>query len=241
MKNFWLPILIILSLFLSCSENINEPISNDDSELISNIIGTWSTNTYKVTHFSNLTFEDTSFFFDDNSQVFKPRYSRNGTFEISDSVLYLKTNHWIFFDSSFIANGISIVPTESEISISGNVLYKKPVDVLDNVEGNESEIWGSWKNIKWTYHKSGSAANIVYEGRQEYYYKFYKDSSTVIYGWKYLDGNPWSNPEFKSEFKYIPPLLDLYGPGEYDLRVVFKNGKMYWYRNFPAIQLNRVF
>lgn len=240
MKNYFVLFLLVSILFISCSEkNVNEPVIIDDSELLSQIIGTWKSNTYKITYFSDLTFVDTIYNQDENTQILEPLYSRNGEYEIQDGILYLKTEHWTFFDSSYVENGISIIPFETEINISGNILYKKAVDVLERTEGTGNEIWGSWKNMKWTYHHSSPDTNIVYEGRQEYYYRFYKDSSKVTYGWKYLDGNPWSNPEYRSDFNYTPPFLDLNGPGNYDLRVEFKFGKMFWYYNFNPSQMYR--
>ncbi len=239
MKRNWLQILVLLTFFLSCSGNITEPTFSDDAELVSKIIGTWSSDRYTITYYSNGTFVDTSFFYDEN-QVLKPERSTSGSYEIQDSVLYLKRENWHFFDVSRIENGTSIVPIETEISIENNVLYRKAVHVLVNVEGNNSEIWGTWKHISWTFHKSNPTTNIVYEGRQEYYYKFSRDSTEVTYGWKYLDGNPWPDQEFKSEFEYTPPFLDIVGPGAYDLRVEFKHEKMYWYLDVPVIQLNKV-
>lgn len=236
---YYLALVVLSTLFIiSCSENnVNQPVIVDDSELLSSIIGTWTSNSYTITHYADLTFIDTVFIVDSITQALKPRYARNGKFEIKNGVLLLKTEHWNIFDSSFVGNGIEVIPFETEISISGNILYKKVVEVLECTEGTGNVIWGKWKNIKWIYINVTSDTNIIYEGRQEYYYNFYKDSTKVTYGWRYLDGNPFSNPEFRSDFNYTPPYLDLNGPSAYDLRVEFKYGKMFWYYNWPSNKL----
>ena len=123
-------LLLVSFLLFNCSDKtlIGPPI-DDDTSLSSRIIGSWSATTYKVTYFPDFTFTDTIFFIDQNTQIIKPRYSRNGDFEIKDGILYLKTAHWSIFDSLFIQNGVSIVPVQSEITISGNILYNFVLDI----------------------------------------------------------------------------------------------------------------
>jgi hypothetical protein len=226
--------LLISILFISCSEKNADEIIVDDSVLLTQIIGTWRSYTYVITCFPDLTFIDTVFQQKSNNQILEPYYSRSGKFEILDGVLFLKTEKWDLFNSA--ENGISIVPVQSEISITGNILYRKSVDVLESTKGTKSEIWGSWKNTRWVYHTNRDAG-ITYTGRQEYYYDFSKDSTLVVYGWKYLDGTPWTNPEFRSEFKYQPPYLSLSGPSDYNMTVVFKFEKMFWYLDYPILEL----
>jgi hypothetical protein len=231
--------LLISILFLSCSEKNENEIIVDDSELLTQIIGTWKSDEYIITYFPDLTFTDTLFHQKSNAQISEPLYSRNGKFEILDGVVYLMTEHWIFIDSSFIENGISIVPVQAKISIKGNILYEQSVNVLENTKGTKTEIWGSWKNTRWVYHNN-PGTKISYTGRQEYYYVFTKDSSKAVYGWKYLDGTPWTNSEFRSEFEYRPPYLSLYGPSEYNMRVEFKFEKMFWYQDNPVLELYKL-
>ena len=240
MKNQLSLFIIFIFLLSYCSVNdSNEPINLEDSQLVLNILGKWSNDFYNISFSPNYFFNDTHYRHDPITQELKPIYSRTGNFEIINSILYLKTNEWTFHDSSFISRGISIVPNYSEIELTGDVLLKKSVIVLDNVEGNDTDIWGMWKYVIWSFHKSFSPENITYSGRQEYYYKFDKDSSNVAYGWKYLDGNPFNNPDFNSDFDYNPPILNLFGPGDYNLTVRFKYNQMYWYYDTPPIELFR--
>jgi len=234
MKKYYI-ILLLTALFLSCSEKNENEIIVEDSELLTQIFGTWKNDDYKITYFPDLTFTDT-LFQKSNTNISEPLYSRNGKFEILDGVVYLMTENWIFIDSSFIENGISIVPVQAAITIKGNILYEQSVNVLENTKGTKTEIWGSWKNTRWVYHNN-PYTKISYTGRQEYYYIFSKDSSKAVYGWKYLDGSPWTSSEFRSEFKYRHPYLSLYGPSEYNMRVEFKFDKMFWYQDYPVLEL----
>jgi len=226
--------LLISILFIRCSEKNEDELIVDDSGLSTQIIGTWRSDEYIITCFQDLTFIDTLFQKESNTQILEPFYSRSGKFEIHDGVLFLKTEKWDLFNSA--ENGISIVPVQSEICIQGNILYSKSVNVLESTDGTKTEIWGSWKSIRWVYHNNPNV-NTTYTGKQEYYYEFSKDSTKVVYGWKYSDGTPWTNPEFKSEFKYQPPYLSLYSSSDYNMIVVFKFEKMFWYQNYPVLEL----
>lgn len=238
MKKYFVLFLLVSILFIGCSDkNVNGPVITNDSELSSNIIGTWSNETYKITFLSDLTFRDTLYTQDKNTLITKPLYARSGKYEIQNSILYLETEHWYFIDPAFVGNGISIIPFENEIKISGNILYNKSVDVLQRTEGSGNEIWGKWKEVKWTYEQSSPDTNTNYEGREEYYYNFYKDSSKVTFGWKYMDGNPFPNAEFRSDFSYSPPTLNIIVPGYYNWTVEFKYGNMYWYPPLNGVEL----
>src|SRR5690606_31426482 len=145
--------------------------------------------------------------------------------------------HWEISDTNIINNGGSIIPLEAEIEIIGNKLNRKVVQVYDLDDGNGAEIWGKWKCVRWTYHQTFRNTHKTYEGRQEYFYNFYSDSAKVTYGWRYLDDPSWTEAEFRSGFNYSPPLLDLYGPSEYGLQVVFRNKRMYWYYDWEINSL----
>ena len=231
-------IIIFLSIIISCNNNNNNGLLLDDDLLLyDKIVGHWKNDLYEIIFYYNKSFEDRMYEYDSNSKSIKLKMTKFGNYTITDHILKLQTARWEISDTNIVNNGGTIIPLETEIEIIGNKLNRKMVQVYDLVEGNGTEIWGKWKCIRWIYNKTGRYIHKTYEGRQELYYNFYSDSAKVTYGWRYLDDPSWTDGEFRTEFNYSPPLLDIFGPAEYNLHVVFKNKRMYWYYSWESNSL----
>ena len=158
-----------------------------------------------------------------------------GKFALTNAILQYVSVHVVYLDTVYYRGlGEIIWPAESELSLVNNRLVFTPVKVFTLVQGSGSELWGTWSKTACVYMCGSNPRQVVYEGRQKYTYTFKKDSADFTYGWTYLDGQPYPNYTFTSNFTYSPPALSLPGPSDYISRVEFKNGTMYWYYDFPS-------
>lgn len=237
MRTPWTGILLVVFLWNCSGGTLHGPNTASDMQVLDALVGTWSAGHYTITFSSNHTFTDTVYTVDDSSQHGMPKYARSGTYDVQDSILYLQNIDWTYFVRT---RGISIILRPTQIRIRDGLLEKRPVEVFENVEGSGDTLWGTWTQIKWTYYQyHWGDRPAVYEGRQEVYYEFSADSSQCTYGWNYIDGYQAKPPEFQTEFSYTPPYLDIVGPAYYDVKVVYKYGKMYWYLDYPVSVLER--
>lgn len=234
MKSFIISILIASAVFLSgCTEDLSvtDPLSNS-SELSERILGEWNLAGAKLTfdNSGNFSYTYDLYPFDLNTTV-----TQTGKYEIIDSVLILKTSKWDFSNPENISS-ISIVPGYFEISFINGILSLLRVDVFTKEENNKTDLLGTWKMVRWVYHKVSTPELTEYTGRQEEFYNFVSKDS-AYHGWNYLDKTKWHNPNWIINYEYKPPDIIIPGPGIYNTEVKFKNGKMYWYRKSYSIGL----
>lgn len=235
-KSLILSALIASALFIiGCSEeaSVSDPLSNYP-EYAERILGEWNLGSSKMTFDKNGNFTNTFGMqpFDMNTTVIQ-----TGKYEIIDSVLILKPTKWDFSNPEII-EGLSIVQSYYEISFTNNVLTLLPVELFTKVENDKTELLGTWKTIKWVYHKVSTPELIEYAGREEVFYEFLSKDS-AYHGYKYLDETKWDNPNWKINYEYNPPDIIIPGPGIYNRTVEFKNGKMYWYNKFNTLSLTK--
>ena len=230
-----LSILVIAAhLFMGCSKD--DPIvgiANGDEVLRASLIGTWSGgNSYRVTYYSDGTYMDSSFANQTTDTTSYTLYeSRKGRYSITNSILERTEIHIVYRDSTRLPGGFLESPIGQEIQIDLNRLNMKLVDVYSLVQGNGTELFGTWTITKWVCSNSGGSPRKIYEGRRKETYSFVKDSLTLSYNWEYLDGNGPDDVSITATYLYDPPMLSLAHPLTDDRKVVFKNGKMYWYMN----------
>jgi hypothetical protein len=231
-------LLITLQTFfiISCSEHLVSPIY---SELSNEIIGSWKNQNIQISFDKNYNFTESLKIIDFGFSGEDLIITRSGKYEIIDSVLILKANSWIFSNPELIKGGISIVPYYDEINFIDGKLIRRPVYVFSTSGSNKKELKGEWKMVQWCYHKTDTVYNIEYAGIEETFYDFL-NSDTVLYGWKYLDGNPFENPSWETNYQYNPPKLTIPGPSFYNMIVEFKKSKMYWYLDQPLQEYSRI-
>lgn len=162
----------------------------------------------------------------DDDGVLEFIYERTGNYKLVDNQIVLSN---INVDYNKSLGGISIIWSDQEAYLVDGKISIKPVTVLNGRE-IKNELWNYWTTVKLVYHYVDSP-EIIYNGRQEYFYEFIDNNPKVRWGWDYLDGKPWSPTEYKSAYEYSPPLLSLKSMNENYL-VEFKNNKMYWYFKF---------
>lgn len=150
-------------------------------------------------------------------------YERTGKYELEDNLVKL-SDIKVNYNKSL--GGIAIIWSDQEVSLVDGKIVFKGVTVLDGKENN-NELWNYWTTVKWAYIYNESP-EMIYNGREEYFYEFISDSPKVRWGWDYPDGKPWPPTEYKSNYTYTPPELFLKNMVENYL-VEFKNNKMYWY------------
>ncbi len=241
MKTSAVLVLITLVLFGCTDDDQIVTGSNNDEMLKAQIVGSWNGgNWYRTTYRADNTYSDSIFYRSstDTNQYFLD-FVTQGRFSITNGVLQRSNVHWFFSDTTRYQGGLSAILLSQEIEFAGNHLLLKPVDVLSSSNGFGLQLWGTWTVTTWSYHRSGGTPTVLYEGRQKYTYQFNKDSTRFRYGWEYLDGNPFPNPTFTSDFTYNPPLLDMLAPGWYNVSVQFKYGQMFWYYDFGPSELTR--
>jgi hypothetical protein len=214
---------------------------SEDLTLKANLVGTWTLGRwYKVSYNADGTFVDSAFV---QSHTDTNQYSllevRQGRYTVENSILDHINVHYVYLDTTVSPGGMGAVTAAVEIQIAGNHIIRKPVDVLTSAQGVAYQLWGTWMVTKWAYERAAGPPRIIYEGRQRYTFTFYSDSNYFHWGFEYLDGNPWPNPSWRSQFTYNPPYLDAPGIGASNKRVEFKLGKMYWYYEYTIPDLLR--
>jgi hypothetical protein len=237
MKNLICSIAVALSLIiLGCDDDsIVNPI---DSELQKNIVGTWKDNAgYIVTYFSNGTFTDSIFYFDqftDTSIII-----RKGNYNIANSVLIYSE---FYFDTIITQSNLGFAAQEFsyEISISNSILKRIPFSVFRNIGQNRMDLWDKWETVSWFAQIDAVYSSETYHGSSIIQYNFIQDSSKCVKTTVFHNEINDSTFEFNSSQRitYNSPYLDI--NGYKNILVKFINKKMYWYYNYQPRDLFKV-
>lgn len=218
--------IAIAVLVLSCKDDILvEPeIDYSNADLATQLAHyKYSDSLYYLQFFPDGTFIQKQLTDRNNNGLLVKLYERSGKYKLEDNQIKLSD---ISVNYNKSLGGISIIWSDQEVSLVNGKIAFKAVTALDGKE-IKNELWNYWSTVKLVYHYVESP-EIIYNGREEYFYEFISDSPKVRWGWDYLDGKPWSSTEYKSEFEYTPPYLFLKNMVENYL-VEFKNNKMFWY------------
>jgi hypothetical protein len=234
----------LLFLIIGCSKN--NPVSSnltEDDVLKTRILGYWGSSPYgSITFRADNSYTDSSFF---RSTIDTTKYNLNmvteGQYAITNAVLMRTKIHVLYLDTAYYRGlGEIVWDFAEELQSVDKDLVLTPVKVLQLVQGTGNQLWGTWATTYCVYICGNTPTQVIYEGRQKETFTFVKDSSLFSYGWQYLDGSPYPNSSFTSEFTYDPPKLSLIGPSDYINSVQFKNGCMYWYYNYPSGKLGKM-
>ncbi len=235
MKNiYFIILLLVTSVFTSCDEesNILTPLDSD-TELQKLLVGTWQmqSGTRTLIYRSDFTFIDSSISF-----------IAQGNYSIEDSILYKSNIIVRYIDPSHYPNpGYNFTFPSKYLKFSNNIMTEIPVNVFEpNDGGNNSELWGSWSRIEWTYLLRYTEPS--YLGRIKIVENFDEIQKKAYWWSEYLDRitNNISDTLWSNNVIYNPPILDMLGTGDYLVEVRFKNNKMYWWEPYEPIQYNRL-
>lgn len=238
MKNLICSIVVVFSLIvIGCDDDsFVNPI---DSELQKNIVGTWKDNAGNiVTYFSNGTFTDSIFYFDqftDTSIIV-----RKGKYNIANSVL---TYSDFYFDTIITQSnlGFAVQELSYEISISNSILKRKPFSVFRNIGLNRMDLWDKWETVSWYAQIDAVYSSETYHGSFIIQYNFIQDSSKCVKTTVFHNEINDSTNEYinYSNFTYNLPYLDI--NGYENILVKFINKKMNWYYNYQPRDLIKMY
>lgn len=150
-------------------------------------------------------------------------YERTGKYRLEDSLIILSD---IKINFNKTLKGISILWWDQEVYLNNGKIAFRNVTVL-NGKVKKTDLWNYWTTVKWVYHYVEDA-NIVYNGREEYFYEFSQTNPQVRFGYDYMDGKLWPPSEFSSDYLYSNQVLSINLTAE-KVSVMFKKDKMYWY------------
>jgi hypothetical protein len=255
MKRLSLLFISMLYFFIGCSKNnTTEPSLKSDSELKSEIIGTWASPYITVSYNENGSFIETVNYIVYSDSSTTPPEAIQGSYEIKDGILMYKISDWKRFSnlskkllkSDLINNGLipnkidgkskmqdsgnEINPIASfpdyKIQLQGDLLYYNPLSILTSTGANADEIWGDWSTVHWAIGRDNQGSLVV--GKLELIYKFDKSSMTVTYGSKFLLDSLGTFNFQTDTVEYNPPDL-AWGNKNYNKTIEFHNGEMYMF------------
>lgn len=234
MKNIYYIILILLTIIVtSCNKesDIVAPI-NSHNELQKQIIGTWQmqNRTRTLIYYSDLTFIDSS-----------ASFVAKGTYSIKDSIIYKSNINVRFIDPSYYPSpGYNFTFEAKYLNLSNNQMTEIPITIFEPDNGNNSQLWGRWSRILWTYQLRYSEPS--YLGRLRIVMDFTEASHSANWWTVYLDRSTNNNSDTlgSNNVIYNPLTLDLLGTGDYLVQVMFKGNKMYWWEPYEPIIYNRI-
>lgn len=235
MKNiYFIILLLIANIFTSCDDDSNILVpSNSDNALQKQIVGTWQmqSGTRTLIYNSDFTFIDSS-----------ASFFAQGTYLIKDSVIYKSNITVRFIDPSYYPSpGYDFTFEAKYLNLSNNQMTEIPLTIFEpDNNGNNSQLWGRWSRILWTYQLRYSEPS--YLGRLKIIMDFTKGSHSAIWWSEYIDRSQNNNSDTlgSNNVIYNPPTLDLLGTGDYLVRVSFKDNKMYWWEPYEPILYNRI-
>lgn len=239
---------------VSCSEqNTTQPVPDPDSDLKSEIVGTWSRDFLVISYNNNNEFQRTqTYTFADTSltqqEVIK------GTYDIKNGILLYDVSEWygypyLLFNSNSETTGhkgfinkiqnryqygqsaVGYSPIISmpqyKIQIDSDLLYFYPVDILVSTSGDPSDIWGEWTTSQWALGNSSENPDSVILGKLEWKYIFDKDAETLTHGFRFPANSGGLYTLRTDTITYSPPDLSW---GNYAHRKIeFHEGKMYMF------------
>jgi len=269
MKYLFFSLIVLYLLFAGCSKNNpTEPPLQSDSELKSNIIGTWS-NAYVTISYN----EDGSFFWTINYIIYSdssttPPEAIQGTYDIKNGILIYQVSEWKIFNkvkkrltkfdrinSGIISNEMDdrsiMEDSDNElwpiysipdfrIQFQGDLLYNYPLSILISTGASTDGIWGEWSTTHWAIGSGLGIQDSLVLGKLGWRYNFDKSSMMVSYGFKFLIDSLGTFYYQTDTVKYNPP--DLSWGYNYKKTIEFHNGQMYMFEKLtrPTIPLKRI-
>jgi hypothetical protein len=231
---YFIILLLIASIFTSCDDDSNTLVTSDtDGELQKQIVGTWQmqNGTRTLIYYSNFTFIDSS-----------ASFVAQGNYSINDSIIYKSNINVRFIDPSYYPSpGYNFTFEAKYLNLSNNQMTEIPITIFEpDNSGNNSQLWGRWSRILWTYQLKYSEPS--YLGRLKIVMNFTEASHSAEWWSKYLDRSTNNNSDTlgSNNLIYNPPSLDLLGTGDYLVEVKFMNNKMYWWEPYEPILYNRM-
>ncbi|MFA7419825.1 MAG: hypothetical protein WCZ90_09080 [Melioribacteraceae bacterium] len=262
MKNQIISSLLIIFLFIGCSENNSiEPIATLDSELQAKIVGTWSSDYLTISYDANGTFLKTvNYIYADNSLNQEQAETIKGTYNIRKGILMYNISEWKVTNTSpnnleehhktmhgfqinkmyrmnivnNSTNQLSLIASipDFKIQFEGDLMYFYPLDILTSNGTNNEGIWGEWFTTQWAIGRSSNSQNSILLGKLEWIYKFNKDSMTVTYGSKFQMDSSGTYNFQTDKVKYSLPNLSW---GEYYNKTIeINDGQIYMYEKLKT-------
>ena len=235
MKYLSFAYIVFLIFFVGCTkDNPTESSIMSDSQLKSNIVGTWANDNLTITYDVNNNFQENIHFVLSDSSTSQSEIIK-GTYNIKDGILFYNVSDWNILDTSAYPNGLFSSIPQYKIKFSNDRLYFYPLLVLTKLSGNDNDIWGNWRTTFWSldYYRGNISPALLAE--QQTIYKFEKDSSVVYYGTS-LAGEPVDSAHFSSaKVQYSPPNLSW----DYNNNktIEFHNGQMYMFEKLNSALL----
>lgn len=175
-------VAIILTAF-SCSDDSS--VNPIDEQLKKNIIGTWkNNNNYKIIFYNNNTFIDTVVEIHPLGDTVI--VVRSGKYNITNSILiYSEFSIDTLISREPYLFGYYYYDAPYEIQINERTLYRKYVQIFENIGNHKSEIWDKWETKRWFAQYSNYKNDETYYGDYTTTYDFIRDSSICIITYKY--------------------------------------------------------
>lgn len=237
-----LSILLLMMILVSgCEDSGTNPPPHPDELLLEAIVGVWSSNPLSYAqYFADGTFTSKVVVWRGEGPPDTLTTIKTGNYTIIDGILYRSGIRTSNFTSSGIPWGYVGEEHPSELTIRGDTLFGTVLDVYSKTEGSTFDLAGSWSTVFWITRVPDTSFTPVYEGRVMYTYTFFPDSHRVKIQSQRLDPTgELSQPSWTS-YTYDPPVLSIGISLPERAQVLFKAGKMRWYRYHFSYQLLRV-
>ena len=235
-----LSLILISLLILSCNSDENPTISEispDDLAMRQKLIGGWQFSGNYIYFKDDGTYIDSSFIDPYPRDPGGPTQNicsdvkkdglyldriTEGRFKVENGLLKKQPLKYTL-DCNPIKNWGCYLYFDNKIEFKNDTL-KLTTEYVWTKNGNNNDIWGSWKRNywAWSYHSTlppNGSPQLITES-----ISFFSDST--VYHQK-MEGLPYDGRIFRRTFKYNPPILN--GTDDYTFYLVtFNNDKMHW-------------